>query len=98
MLINKKANLFLISTLIIIVFSYSYFKTKKNDKNEERLKLANNFVIGEITNYEITGDGDSRWIYYEYNVTEIKYYGSINNSFKYFFVDKTYSNSRKFMF
>ncbi|MBA6157195.1 hypothetical protein H3Z83_11790 [Tenacibaculum sp. S7007] len=79
---DQKVNRFLIPIAVIVVI-FSIFKTIKNDKKEEQLKLENNYVIGEITDHKVTGLAETYHIYYKYSVDGTEYSKSVNYSFKY---------------
>lgn len=59
---------------------FSIFKTIKSDKNEKQLKLENNYVIGEITEYNSIGLEASYYIHFTYIVDGIRYEKSVNKS------------------
>lgn len=68
---------------MIIVIIFSIFKQIRRDKNEKQLKLENNFVIGEITDYYSLGFDVTVYIHFEYIIDGIKYEKSVNTNSMY---------------
>src|SRR5690606_41258015 len=90
MFANIKKNPFLIlAVIIVLIFSIS--KTIEREEKKKQFELNNNYVIGEITDHKVFGNGDSYYIYYKYIVNGIEYSKCVNNSFKYSDCEKTRS-------
>ncbi|WP_055442119.1 hypothetical protein [Lacinutrix himadriensis] len=85
---DQKVNRILIPVVIIVVI-FSIFKTIRNDKKEEQLKLEYNYVIGEITNHYSLGLEASYYINFKYIVDGTEYSKSVNYSFKYADCERT---------
>jgi len=76
-LTDQKVKRFLIP-IVIIVIIFSVFKQIRSDKNEKQLKLENNYVIGEITDFYSLGLEATYYIHFEYIIDGIKYEKSKN--------------------